>query len=289
MGGALRMRNLFKLIPCFVILLLAGCTTVHRHDYAPPFHINISKIPNAVPRPLPLSRYGNSTYTVDGKTYHVLKSAKGYDQVGMASWYGMMFYRHRTSDGDYYNVAGMTAASKSLPLPTFVRVTNLENGRQVIVKVNDRGPFHYHRIIDLSYVAAAKLGMLPTGTARVRVQAIDPWDYKHQRYEPSHYAAHTETRHETYHRETYHHAAATAGVEPFYLQIGAFSIRHSAELACDRAKIITHMYVRIEPLDDGGRTLYRVQVGPFRSYAAADEMTSRLKRAGFLHPMAAPE
>ena len=123
----------------------------------------------------PLSRYGNpESYVVYGKTYHTLSSSKGYKERGAASWYGTKFHGKRTSSGEPYDLYAMTAAHKTLPLPTYVEVTNLKNGRTVIVKVNDRGPFHDDRLIDLSYAAAAKLDILPYGTGEVEVRAIDP-------------------------------------------------------------------------------------------------------------------
>jgi rare lipoprotein A len=126
-----------------------------------------------IPKAEPLSRYGNpSTYTVRGKTYHVMKSARGYHVRGLASWYGTKFHRKRTSSGEPYNMYELTAAHKTLPLPTYLRVKNLDNGRETIVKVNDRGPFHSDRILDLSYGAAVKLGLFPGGVAHVELTAI---------------------------------------------------------------------------------------------------------------------
>jgi rare lipoprotein A len=128
-----------------------------------------------MPRIEPRSRYGNPPfYDVFGKRYYVLSSSVGYWERGVASWYGPGFHKVRTSTGEPYDMYGMTAAHKTLPLPAYVRVTNLQNGRSVVVRVNDRGPFVGNRIIDLSYTAAAKLDMLRNGTALVEVRAIDP-------------------------------------------------------------------------------------------------------------------
>ncbi len=135
----------------------------------------ISEIPDAVPRAEYKSPYGNpETYEVNGKRYRVMETSRGYEEVGVASWYGEPFHGRRASSGETYDMYEMTAAHKSLPLPTYVEVTNLANGRRVVLKVNDRGPFHDDRIIDVSYVAAVKLGMIGAGTARVRVRALDP-------------------------------------------------------------------------------------------------------------------
>ncbi|MDR5891876.1 septal ring lytic transglycosylase RlpA family protein [Halomonas mongoliensis] len=141
------------------------------YPVAPP---DVSRVPDAVPRLEPLSRGGNrSTYEVWGKTYSVLPDARGYARQGTASWYGEKFHGYATSNGEIYDMYKMTAAHRSLPLPSFVRVTSLENGRSVIVRVNDRGPFHNDREIDLSYAAAARLDILDRGTGRVKVEAID--------------------------------------------------------------------------------------------------------------------
>ena len=144
-------------------------------DGPPKRRIDVSAIPDAVPRVESKSKYGNpESYVVYGKRYYTMKSSKGYQARGVASWYGEKFHGRKTSNGETYNMHAMTAAHKSLPLPTYVRVTNLSNGRSVVVRVNDRGPFHADRIIDLSYTAATKLDMLISGTALVEVRAIDP-------------------------------------------------------------------------------------------------------------------
>ncbi len=132
-------------------------------------------MPDAVPVAEPRSRYGNpKTYEVMGERYFVLNSAEGYKESGRASWYGTKFHGKRTSSGEAYDMYQMTAAHKTLPLPTYVRVTRKSNGRSVVVKVNDRGPFHTGRIIDLSYAAAARLDLLKEGSAEVEVEALDP-------------------------------------------------------------------------------------------------------------------
>ena len=166
------------------VLLLAGCASAPSRPPPLPTHCvggampaNLAAIPMPTPVPEPPSRYGNrSSYQVFGRTYHVLSSARGYDQTGIASWYGQRSQGKLTSNLEHYDLYKYTAASKVLPLPTFVRVTNLDNGKCVIVRVNDRGPFVHGRIIDLSYLAALRLGVWCSGTAPVRVQAIDAND-----------------------------------------------------------------------------------------------------------------
>jgi rare lipoprotein A len=184
------------------ITLLAGCS-FKKKDGPPPYHVDASRIHNAVPRPEPLSKYGNMpVYSVFGKSYHTLRSSKYYSKVGVASWYGIKFHERHTSSGERYNMLAMTAAHKTLPLPTYVEVTNLRNHRKIIVKVNDRGPFESNRLIDLSYVAAIKLGMIGHGTALVSVKAIDPHTghpytapIKHKQSKRLHLAAHPPVRH----------------------------------------------------------------------------------------------
>jgi rare lipoprotein A len=183
------MRFGSSLLSLLLILSLCGCANrfkPSRQDGPPkkiPHHL-IHATPNAVPRIEPLSRHGNrfgktksNSYVALKKRYHVMKSSKGYKARGHASWYGTRFHGRKTSNGEHYDMFAMTAAHPTLPLPTYVKVTNLENRKSVIVKVNDRGPFHGNRLIDLSYVAAAKLGLLAKGTAAVEVVSIDPRDH----------------------------------------------------------------------------------------------------------------
>ncbi len=150
-------------------------STLNPADSGPARPVDLRHVADAVPRHEPPSRYGNpETYTVAGRTYRVMKSSRGFVEEGVASWYGRKFHGRRTSSGEPYDMFAMTAAHKTLPLPTYVEVENLDNGRRAVVRVNDRGPFKNDRIIDLSYAAAARLGVTETGTARVRIRAIEP-------------------------------------------------------------------------------------------------------------------
>ena len=136
--------------------------------------IDTTVIPDATPKSEPITNAGNkSPYEVFGKTYRVLPTSKGYKETGIASWYGTKFHGRLTSNGEIYNMYGMTAAHKSLPIPSYARVTNVANGSSVVVRINDRGPFHGERLIDLSYVAAMKLGYADKGTAKVLIEVID--------------------------------------------------------------------------------------------------------------------
>ena len=145
-----------------------------KQDLGPKQHLDMSKAPDAIPKVEPRSRGGNkSRYEVWGKSYSVMASSVGYQERGLASWYGQKFHGHLTSNGETYDMYTMSAAHKSLPLPTYARITNLANNKMVIVRINDRGPFHGDRVIDLSYAAASKLDYRKTGVAEVLVEAID--------------------------------------------------------------------------------------------------------------------
>ncbi len=248
---------------CVVMILsgLTACATAPTtRDGPPQFSVNVDKIPNAKPVRLAKSKYGNPPfYTVRGKRYYVLKTAAGYDQRGIASWYGTKFDGHLTSTRESYSLLGMTAASPVLPLPTFVRVTNLQNGKEVIVKVNDRGPFAPHRIIDLSYVAARKLGYYGKGTAMVEVAAIN---LDHPNAAP-------------FYPKMGH---------PLFLQLGAFSARSNAEYLKSRVSHYTQEPVIVAMLHTEGRHLFKVQVGPFKEGSIESKhLQNRLEEAGLGH------
>lgn len=237
--------------------MVAGCGTrssgVYERDAAPLHPPDLSQIKDAIPRTEPRSRGGNSaTYTVFGRTYRVLASSEGFLERGIASWYGTKFHGRRTANGEIYDMYAMTAAHKQLPIPTYVRVSNLENGKAIVVRVNDRGPFHANRVIDLSYAAAYKLGMLERGTAKVEVQAVDPRDLS-----PS-----PPTR-----------------LSGMFLQAGAFSNQDNATRLRRRLERDLAHGVRIQT--DGSDTrLFRVQVGPVATVAQIDALAVQLERLG---------
>lgn len=213
-----------------------------------------------MPRFEPRSAKGNPPfYTVLGKRYYVLPTAAGYVERGVASWYGPGFHTAQTSNGEPYDMYGMTAAHKTLPLPAYVQVTHLGNGRSVILRVNDRGPFKDGRIIDLSYTAAAKLGILKAGTAFVEVRALTPGE-----------PAPGET------------AAAAAAPQPsaLFVQAGAFGTEANASKLSGRlrAQGISNSFVRQDQLN--GQPLYRVRVGPIPSVPEFDRVLARLKALG---------
>lgn len=158
-----------------ILSLLSACSSdryQQKHDSTPTRLPSEAELKDAIARAEPYSRGGNKNYQVFGKPYKVLASAQDFEQTGLASWYGNKFHGHLTSNGEIYDMYTMSAAHKNLPLPTYLKVTNTVNNKSVIVRVNDRGPFHHSRIIDLSYSAAYKLDMLKTGTAHVKITAI---------------------------------------------------------------------------------------------------------------------
>jgi rare lipoprotein A len=162
----------------FFILLLAGCSTTNKGGYykddgpheRPP--ANLERVADAVPRSEPLHKFANRPYEALGKRYVPMTSVQPFRQSGLASWYGKRYHGQKTSSGETYDMYAMTAAHPTLPIPSYVRVTNVANRKSVVVRINDRGPFKSERVIDLSYVAAYKLGFIQAGQARVEVEAI---------------------------------------------------------------------------------------------------------------------
>ena len=252
-------------------LSLAGCFAPRTREAPPPEAPSppVSNPPaspapaDALPRVEPRSRHGNPPfYEVFGKRYYVLSSSAAYVERGVASWYGPGFHRVKTSNGEIYDMYGMTAAHRTLPLPAYVRVTNLKNGRSVVVRVNDRGPFVSNRLIDLSYTAAARLDMLRSGTAMVEVRAIDPTQPP-----PS-----TETRAP---------AAPPAGAAaPLFVQAGAFADPANAERLA--ARLRGGAFGKITVRDDviAGRKMYRVRIGPVPTVPEFDRIVAALEKVG---------
>jgi rare lipoprotein A len=252
-------------------LLLAACG-LGRATRSPPGPPpgGLKNVPDAVPRPEPLSKYGNpSSYVALGKRYYVMKSAEGYEARGIASWYGPDFNGKRTSSGEIYDMYQMTAAHKTLPIPCYVEVTNLENGKHAILRVNDRGPFKENRIIDLSYVAARKLGVWAKGTALVDVRAIDPAHPDRVAASPA--AAAPPARPAPPPR--------AGGPVKFYVQVGAFFERANAERM--RLRVVqVAPNVRIVPGESHGQAVYRVQIGPLTDVDVSDRIVNSLNRIG---------
>jgi rare lipoprotein A len=243
--------------------LLGACASPrdggYYQDDGPPADapLNLASVAEPVPRAEPRSRYGNNPYEVFGRTYRPLRDARGYREQGTASWYGKKFHGKRTSSGETYNMYSMTAAHRTLPLPSYVRVRNLANNRSVVVRVNDRGPFHSSRLIDLSYAAAHRIGLLGTGTARVEVVALEPGTGA-PGPAPAEYAASGR----------------------IFLQIGAFADWNTAERVRRRAAGTTTVRTFVDVVERAGRPLYRVRMGPLASQQLAQRVARQLAGAG---------
>ncbi|MEE8427927.1 MAG: septal ring lytic transglycosylase RlpA family protein [Gammaproteobacteria bacterium] len=306
MMGCLSMLTL----PMALLFVSACSTTWPRHDGGPSSQaVDISAVQDAVPRPEPRSRHGNPEhYSAFGKHYYVRKSSLGFVQKGIASWYGTKFHRRRTANGERYDMYAMTAAHTSLPIPTYVRVTNLGNNRSVVVRINDRGPFIDNRIIDLSYVAAAKLGMLKKGTALVEVRAINPHQTQAtttrnidvtQQPEPSNLRQ-LERAVVTIHHDklsvsgeiiglpkeiTFAGTAQIKWQPKLYLQVGSFGIRSNAERLRQTLRQSMKSEVFIDEQTTNRRTLYRVRIGPIKSVEQVEHLTTYVRRFGIHAPI----
>lgn len=254
------MRAVVLVMLCAV---LAGCGSRDRREPADGAGrpLDPARIEVPSPRPEPRARYGNhSPYTVLGRTYRVLPTAAGYRERGLASWYGSKFHGRPTSSGEPFDMYKVSAAHKTLPLPSWVEVTNLDNGKTLVVRVNDRGPFKEGRIIDLSYAAAIKLGVLDTGTAPVEVRtiALD---------EPA------------------PDQIVSPLSLPVELQAGAFSRRDTAERVARDLEHGDIDNVRVERARVGRNTVWRVRVGPVWEAAHARTLTRRIIALGLEAPV----
>lgn len=234
--------------------------------------VDVSTLVEPTPKAEPPARYGNKpVYSVLGETYKLVPDSRGYVERGVASWYGNKFHGYMTSSLEPYDMYQFSAAHKTLPLPTYARVTNLENGKSVVVRINDRGPFHENRIIDLSYAAAVRIGVWPKGTGLVEVRAIDP-------AHPDAAPAPPPTQ-----------VVAANASSRIWLQLGAFGDRANAERVADAAKRQGIDHVDIQSVPVNGRTVHRVRIGPLVDVAAADALTPRIERLGFGAPRVAIE
>ncbi len=275
-----RLFTVFLLV--FAMLFLAGCgTTAKRQDGPPNFYVDETKVPNAVPKKEALSKYGNMRYYhVFGDRYYTMKSAKNYDQIGVASWYGTMYHGRRTSSGERYNMLAMTAAHKTLPLPSYVEVTNLKNNRKIIVKVNDRGPFASDRIIDLSYVAAKKLGMANKGTATVRVKVINLDTFHGQPI----MLGKNKPKARSIFASRFFNKNNKKPAGPVYLTVGTYRNKSYAMRLKGRLGSLLGTPVKMTSASKTGssnkNTFYRVQIGPIKDVATAKRITGRLQTMG---------
>jgi rare lipoprotein A len=265
-----------RIVFLLALLCLAGCSsTPRREDPAAPPGLpspatkggyykddgpgdnvppNLASIPDAVPRAEPPHRYANRPYQVFGKDYVPIAAAQAYREQGGASWYGKKFHGQKTSSGEVYDMYGMTAAHRTLPIPSYARVTNLANGKSVVVRVNDRGPFHSERIIDLSYAAAYRLGYVSAGSARVEVESVKDED------------------------------KIVSDAKGTYLQVGAFSVRENAEELRGRVmRQLASLSETVQVLLVGN--LWRLQVGPYKSSDDARPVAERIEAELNLKPL----
>ncbi len=245
------------------LFVLAACSApppdsryARQVDSAPGRTVAAADVADAEPRPDPILLAGNlSPYSVRGETYEVLEDHRNYREEGIASWYGAKFEGYETSNGEIFDPYQATAAHRTLPIPSYARVTNLENGRTVVVRVNDRGPFHPDRVIDLSYAAAVKLGYMEQGTARVEVESI--------------FLEGVDDRRD-----------ATAGAYR-YLQLGAFGAESSAQRLQGELEPLVPAPVFISQVDVGGGRLYRVRIGPVEDNAQLESVQRILLESGY--------
>jgi rare lipoprotein A len=258
------------------------------HDQQPTGIFDASKVPDPVPRVELKSVSGNySPYRVNGKSYKVLNSAKGYHAIGIASWYGSKFHGYKTANGEEYDMYKLTAAHKTLPLPTFLRVKNLDNGKTIVVRVNDRGPFHSGRIIDLSYAAALKLGFAKKGTAHVELTALVPKSKTIAKFPIVESKENNETL-----KMGGNKSDVYAGYGLF-IQVGAFSDKKSAENLMKKVKKHLASPVHLVLSDSKGsslvidskRKIYRIWVGPFNKRKRAETELKLINEANFDQPL----
>jgi rare lipoprotein A len=277
------MRALLSLL---ALALLAGCATAppqaskpepskgkYYADDGPPEKVpeDIASIPDAVPRDEPFHRFANRPYTVFGRTYVPVVNREATKERGTASWYGKKFHGRKTASGEVYDMFAMTAAHKTLPLPSFARVTNVKTGQSVIVRINDRGPFHSDRIIDLSYAAAARIGIAAAGSGLVDVERIVPGPGVEDA------------------------AATTASVPPpvmarvetpmvaeeaaaYWLQVGAFGSAEAADAF--REKVARELAWVLEPIHIAAHDgMHRVRLGPYRNLEEAAAIGDKVRRS----------
>lgn len=242
-------------------LLLSACAGPLQQveqDSPPLKRISEEDIKELTPRADPIVMTGNqSPYSVNGVKYEVMESASNYREIGIASWYGQKFHGKATSNGEIFDVYGVSAAHRSLPIPSYVRVSNLENKRSLVVRVNDRGPFHADRIIDLSYAAAVKLGFVDKGTTRVEVEYLEV-------------AGVEDRRHPEF-----------GGNGAHFLQVGAFQSRQAADQLRNRLLKFTQEPVQVSRSEQGGGIFYRVRVGPTAEEQTLIALQKSLASQGF--------
>jgi peptidoglycan lytic transglycosylase len=278
-----------RLIAAALVVCLAGCSTPAKREAPaePPKRgayykddgpgenppANLAAIPDAEPRFEPLHRFANRPYQVFGRDYVPLDAVVPFRQRGVASWYGKRFHGGLTSSGERYDMYAMTAAHPTLPVPSYARVTNVATGRSVVVRINDRGPFHADRVIDLSYTAAWRLGYADAGSALVDIEAIvpgttPPVQARAPAVPPPPLAV----------------PPAQGEAKGVYLQLGAFTVRENAELF--RAKLMREFAWLSDPIQViAGESLFRLHLGPYRTAEEARSIAERIRAQVRLSPL----
>lgn len=280
------------ILAILVGFIVSGCSWTER-DGAPDRFVDIDSIVDAVPRNEPFSKSGNpDSYSINGKQYFTLDSNVGFTQSGIASWYGTKFHGKLTASGEPYDMYKMTAAHKSLAIPSYVKVDNIENGKSVVVRVNDRGPFVSGRIIDLSYAAAMKLGVDQTGTAKVSIHVLQPanvqppTDATNERINsqplsaqvivpPKRLSPQVEVNRIDGELET-----TRAQASEYFLQVGSFSNEINAQNLVSKLEIQISAAIQIVPSQTPLGKMYRVRVGPFAQRGEVNKVQDRLIESG---------
>jgi len=268
-----------RILLIVIAILATGCASTPRGGYYQDDgphrrpEVDVSKVPDAVPRNEPHNERNNRPYSVFGVSYQPLKTSRGYRERGLASWYGKKFHGQRTANGETYDMYAMSAAHKTLPLPSYLRVRNLSNGKSVIVRVNDRGPFHSNRIVDLSYAAAARLGIIGSGTGIVEIEGLTAD------------APASQTAVRAPDPEPLPKTAAPR----LYLQVGAFTNRDNAENLKLRLAGADLKSVHIQNTDLDATPLYRVRIGPLESVDESDRFAARVVAQGLPNPIVVVE
>ncbi|MCQ3829315.1 septal ring lytic transglycosylase RlpA family protein [Microbulbifer elongatus] len=291
-----RLGHSARIASACALVLLSACSTVPLNDTGsakvepdevpfdqirdsgPAVPVDMLATPEVTPVREPIGVAGNkSPYVVNGVKYRVREDVKGYRERGHASWYGTKFHGRKTANGEVYNMYAMSAAHKTLPLPSYAKVTNLDNGRSIIVRVNDRGPFVPGRIIDLSYTAAQKLGYIDKGVARVEVEALDPESL------PS--AIETlAVEKDAAARKGLPQDASFKLPDNTYLQVGAYSSSSQAEEIRAQLAAAFGYPVSVSPVNRGGKMLYRVRIGPIEQQRALAALRESVEQKNFGQP-----
>lgn len=286
-----------QIIALVTLLVLAGCSSTPKRDTLEPassaasssvskrgggYYLddgpgdnppsNLAALPDATPRDEPLRKANMRPYVALGKSYTPMTALESYKERGIASWYGRRYHGQKTASGEIYDMYAMTAAHPILPLPSYVRVTNIKNGKSVVVRVNDRGPFHSDRLIDLSYTAAYKIGVLGGGSAWVEVESILPG---------REFTAQVLTNPPT---ATNILTTATDNASGIYLQLGAFSVYDNADnfLVRMRAELSSLADTLSISAKDG---LFRVHAGPYADQTLAQQVADKIAQSLAIRPV----